>query len=364
VRIFISYASEDRAIAEPIHYALTAAGHETFFDRADIQGSADFHQLILNRIQQSDAMVFLITSSSVAPGKYTLTELRHAEQMWRHPQGRVLPVLAGPVQMAAVPGYLRSVSILEPKGNIAAEVVSAVAPLSALQTAGTTLSLRRAFTEPLQDCPRFLLHPRRYVLARTQMDPPVLHALASATVLFVVGFVAAVAIGATRGAAPVSASLLSLGTVVLWLGYAAFLHPFARLLGARRGLAYTMTSYLYVMGFLQPVFAGALFLVTVLVPDAVAHRTIAAGFGGSMGAYIIAEGRFFGGDASAYFRAASGALILGYFAIAVAAAHRIAVWRGVVASALSLAFFACAFLALLALDRVFGIGVIQRLLAG
>jgi hypothetical protein len=363
VRIFVSYASEDRAIAERIHYALTAAGHETFFDRADIEGSADFHQVILNRIQQSDAMVFLITAHSVAPGKYTLTELKHAEQKWRHPVGRVLPVLADRVTLSDVPGYLKAVSILEPKGDVAAEVVTAVASLADLQITSTALT-RRQLTQLLTDCPRFLARPRQYVLSRTQRDAPVGHALASSTILFLVGLVAAMAIGARQGAAPDSALFLSVGTPALWLGYAVFLHLFIWMLRARRGVAYTLASYLYVMGFLQPVFAGALFLVTAVFPDAVTYRTVTAGFGGSMGSAVVAGGRWFGGDASTWFRVASGGLILGYFAIAVAAAHRIALWRGILASVLSFVFFTVAFGLLLLADQVFGTGVIMRLVKG
>ncbi len=364
MRVFISYASEDRRTAEPIHYALTAAGHETFFDRADIDGSADYNQLLRNRIQQSDAMVFLVSPQSVAPGKYTLTELRWAQDQWRHPQGRVLPVLVGAMPMADIPGYLKAVSILEPQGNVAAEVAAAVAQLPGLQVAGAATTLRSALVQPLLDCPRFLSRPRSYVLTRTQKGPPLGQALASATVLFVAGLVAALAIGAAQDAELSTAILLTVGTVTLWLGYAMFLHLFSWLLGARRGLAYTVSAYLYVMGFLQPVFAWALFLVSVFVPDAVAHQTIAAGLGGSMSANLLAEGRFFAADAVALFRGASGCLILAYFAIAVAAAHRLPVWRGIAASVASLLFFVFAFVLLYVVDASAGVGIIQRLLRG
>jgi hypothetical protein len=364
VRVFISYASADRRTAEPIHYALTAAGHETFFDRADIEGSADYNQLLRNQIQQSDAMVFLISPQSVTPGKYTLTELRWAEDQWRHPQGRVLPVLIDPMPLADIPGYLKAVSILEPKGNVAAEVSAAVAQLPGLQVTGTVRSLRSLLIQPLVDCPQFLLRPRPYVLTRTQKGPPIEHALSSATVLFIAGLVAALAIGAAQDAELSTAVLLTIGTVTLWLGYAMFLHLFSWLLGARRGLAYTACAYLYVMGFLQPVFAWALFLVSVFLPDAVTHQTIAAGLGGSASANLLAEGRFFAADAVALFRAASGCLILGYFAVAVAAAHRIAIWRGIVASVASFTFFLFAFILLYAVDAAAGLGIIQRLLRG
>jgi hypothetical protein len=157
---------------------------------------------------------------------------------------------------------------------------------------------------------------------------------------------------------------LTVGTVAMWLGYAMFLHVFLWLLGARRGLPYTVSAYLYVMGFLQPVFVWALFLVSVFVPDAVTHRTVEASFGGSGAASVFEQGRLFGGDAVAYFRLASGLLILGYFAVAAAAAHRIAVWRGIVASITSFLFFTVGFFLLYVLDSVAGAGIITRLLRG
>jgi hypothetical protein len=364
MRVFISYASEDRSTAEQLHYALTGAGHETFFDRADIEGSADYNQLLRTRIQRSDALVFLISPHSVAPGKYTLTELRWAEDQWRHPRGRVLPVLLGPVPMTDIPGYLKAVSILEPKGNLVAEVATAVAQLPGLQGASIAFSLRSALTQPLVDCARFLLKPGQYLRTHTQGDPPLAHAVGSATVLFAAGLLAAIAIGAAQQADASSSVFLTVGTVAMWLGYAMFLHVFLWLLGARRGLPYTVSAYLYVMGFLQPVFVWALFLVSVFVPDAVTHRTVEASFGGSGAASVFAQGRLFGGDAVAYFRLASGLLILGYFAVAAAAAHRIAVWRGIVASIASFLFFTVGFFLLYVFDSVAGAGIITRLLRG
>jgi tetratricopeptide (TPR) repeat protein len=62
----------------------------------------------------------------VSEGRYTLTELRFAEERWRSPAGRVLPVMARPTDTAAIPAYLRAVVILRPAGNVPAEVVAAV----------------------------------------------------------------------------------------------------------------------------------------------------------------------------------------------------------------------------------------------
>jgi hypothetical protein len=52
------------------------------------------------------------------------------EPRQRKPDGCVVPVMAQPVEMKDVPSFLKSVTILEPKGNVAAEVAAAVVPLS------------------------------------------------------------------------------------------------------------------------------------------------------------------------------------------------------------------------------------------
>lgn len=49
---------------------------------------------------------------------------------WPNPSRRVLPVEVRPVSIAALPPYIRSVSILQPKGDHVAETVAAVDRLS------------------------------------------------------------------------------------------------------------------------------------------------------------------------------------------------------------------------------------------
>jgi hypothetical protein len=69
----------------------------------------------------------LITPASVAPGAYTLSELRMARDKWPNAAGHVLPVLLQPTEMTSVPAYLRSVTFFEPQGNAAAELAAHLA---------------------------------------------------------------------------------------------------------------------------------------------------------------------------------------------------------------------------------------------
>ena len=130
MRIFISHASEDRDIAEEVHMALLGAGHQTFFDKAQLPPGQDYHSRIQAAVMQCDAFVFLISPHSIEPKSYTLTELKIARTRWEHPRGHVLPVMAVPVPYERIPGYLGAVTVLEPEGNLAAEVALAVNALA------------------------------------------------------------------------------------------------------------------------------------------------------------------------------------------------------------------------------------------
>jgi hypothetical protein len=122
VKIFVSYAGDDRKVAEPVAETLRAQGHEIFFDRDSLQSGAAFDRKIRAEVEKSDLFLFLISPLSVTPGKYSLTELSFARQR----NLPALPVLIAPTPADDIPAYLKSVTILQPIGNVAAEVSAAV----------------------------------------------------------------------------------------------------------------------------------------------------------------------------------------------------------------------------------------------
>jgi hypothetical protein len=126
MQVFLSYSSEHRETAEPIALALRTRGHEVFFDRDDLPPGHSYDDQIEAAIKRSDVFIFLVSPESISPGRFTLTELKCAQRKWRSPAGHVLPVMIVPTEMKAVPAYLKAVTILEPHGNCAAEVGSAV----------------------------------------------------------------------------------------------------------------------------------------------------------------------------------------------------------------------------------------------
>ena len=130
VKVFLSYSSADRPVAERIQFALLALGWDVFFDRADLEAGLEYDQAIARAVDASDVFVFLITPESVTSGRYTLTELGLAERKWPHPRGRVLPVMLRPTAIETIPAYLRAVNFLTPVGDVVAETADATRRLA------------------------------------------------------------------------------------------------------------------------------------------------------------------------------------------------------------------------------------------
>jgi hypothetical protein len=129
VRIFISFASEQEHLAEPVALALRRRRHSVFFSHDDLPAGGNFDERIERAIAASDLFVFLISPESVAKGRYTLTELSYARMKWPDPTECVLPVMLVETPLEKVPGYLKGVTILEPAGNVAAETAAAIGRL-------------------------------------------------------------------------------------------------------------------------------------------------------------------------------------------------------------------------------------------
>lgn len=126
MKLFISYPSDQKDLAERLRLALEAEDHEVFTDRAELKEGEPYHEALRDAIERADAFVFFITPRAVAPGSYALTELDIAQRRWRTPGGRVLPVLVAPTPLETIPPYLRSVTLLQAKGDLVAETVAAV----------------------------------------------------------------------------------------------------------------------------------------------------------------------------------------------------------------------------------------------
>jgi hypothetical protein len=130
MRVFLSYAVEHRAVADSIALRLRQEGHSVFFDRDELPAAEGFDDRIRKGLRRSDLLVFLISPESVATGAYAMTEMELARERWPNPSRRILPVVVTPTSYDQIPSYLKSVTVLEPKGNVEADVASAVERLA------------------------------------------------------------------------------------------------------------------------------------------------------------------------------------------------------------------------------------------
>ena len=61
MKVFLAYASPDRAAAESIAFSLRGRGHKVFLDRDDLPAGESFDERIEGAIEACDVLVFLIS---------------------------------------------------------------------------------------------------------------------------------------------------------------------------------------------------------------------------------------------------------------------------------------------------------------
>ncbi len=126
MKIFLSYANEQRAAAEELALALRMENHAVFYDRSSLAAGEEFNRTIHDAICDADIAIALLSPGFVTSGRYTLTEIDILQAQWPDPNGRVLPVMIEKVAVDKISAYLRAVTILEPRGNATADILAAV----------------------------------------------------------------------------------------------------------------------------------------------------------------------------------------------------------------------------------------------
>lgn len=251
--VFLSYAYEQRDMAEEIKLALVESGHEVFFDRDSLVAGDGYHARIHKAVNDSDAFLFLISPQSVAQGCYALTELKYAREKWPDPREKVLPVMIERTDYAHIPPYLKAISVLEPEGNAPAEIAAEIqrwdgtGRQNLVKFGGQTV---RGITA------RFiavLTQPRNFVKS---IDHSGEHGLIEASVFAVFVSVANLALMIpTYRLANVKADTLTyvlidpVITFVFWFLYGSVYHLCAKLLGGRGSYQSSIVAMLYLTAF-------------------------------------------------------------------------------------------------------------------
>jgi hypothetical protein len=126
MKIFLSYAREQRPLAEELAARLEREHHEVFYDRDDIRPGSAFDQTIESGIRAADLFIFLISPQSVAAGRYSLSELKAAKEAGRGKRDFVWGVQVEPTPKDDVPPFLKSGSLFFPQGEPIAEILQEV----------------------------------------------------------------------------------------------------------------------------------------------------------------------------------------------------------------------------------------------
>jgi hypothetical protein len=140
LRIFLSYSTQQADVAKELYLSLRQSGHHVFFDRTSLPAGEEYDRAIAYAVRSSDRFIFLLSPQSLRDGAYTLSELRFAEEAWPTPAGRVLPVLAVPMEFCEIPGYLKAVTVFRPRGNLVAEVTAEINWQAAGMAPGETVA--------------------------------------------------------------------------------------------------------------------------------------------------------------------------------------------------------------------------------
>ncbi len=127
MRIFISYASQDKEPANSIYLALRDQGHRAFFDRTDLPAGDEYHNRIRKAIQKSHLFIFLLSPNALDADSYTLEELSIAEKAGV----KLLPVVLREPAMDQIPASIKNVTFHRPVGNLAASVAAEVHRIAA-----------------------------------------------------------------------------------------------------------------------------------------------------------------------------------------------------------------------------------------
>ena len=126
MRVFLSYASEQRPLAEHLCRLLESEGLDVFFDREDLAAGDAYGARIRKSVERSHLFVFLVSHDSIARQSYARTELAIVETVPPRRRPQILPVLVEPVDLEQLPALVKPVTLLEPQGNLPAEVAARI----------------------------------------------------------------------------------------------------------------------------------------------------------------------------------------------------------------------------------------------
>ena len=81
-KVFISYAREDKKVADTLYLKLSIAGYEPFLDTKNILPGEDWANRIEKAINKSVFFLLLLSTNSINKRGFLQKEIRQALEMW------------------------------------------------------------------------------------------------------------------------------------------------------------------------------------------------------------------------------------------------------------------------------------------
>jgi hypothetical protein len=129
MKVFVSYAREDKDVAKQIYLALADENCEVFFDEDSIL-SGNFRNKIMSFIDKCDLFVFLVSKYSLRDERFVQAELSRIKKRFLSPNGKVIPVIVDKdvsiESLSQYDIYLTSNHVVSLPGDIVAKTVNAV----------------------------------------------------------------------------------------------------------------------------------------------------------------------------------------------------------------------------------------------
>jgi hypothetical protein len=83
IRVFLSYASEDRARVEILYQNLVTSGFEPWMDKHDLRSGAEWKKAIVRGVQSADCFLACISSHSIPKKGVLAEEMELALEQWK-----------------------------------------------------------------------------------------------------------------------------------------------------------------------------------------------------------------------------------------------------------------------------------------
>jgi len=124
MNIFISFAKEQKEIADKLATTLNSQGHKVLYVIKNFPNASSDLDRVRKAIEKAQLFIFLVSPESIKKGSSTLSELSIARHRWRTPKDKVMAIMASSVELSTLPQFLQTLDVIKPAGELVSEVTN------------------------------------------------------------------------------------------------------------------------------------------------------------------------------------------------------------------------------------------------